>query len=157
MIDEDTHREIVEIKKELRDVRQAQDASIHLERDKWVSLLDSVIGNNSEMARLLLLIDGVRSTGDLNKLSGVSRMTCWRWLDKLERFGVIMKLDKTEGGKMIYKVSKWYRILRLDDYLRNKFSIYEDKTVTSTEASIQQQDSGNNVSPETNTTENQNP
>jgi len=156
MIDEDTHREIVEIKKELRDVRQAQDASIHLERDKWVGLLNSVIGDNREMVRLLLIIDGVRNTSDLNKLSGASRMTSWRWLDKLERSGVIMKLDKTDGGKTIFKVSKWYRILRLDDYLRNKFSIRDESTLVSTEQSIEQQGDGNNVGPDTEASENQN-
>lgn len=155
MIDEDTHREIVEIKKELRDVRQAQDASIHLERDKWVNLLDSVISGNKDMARLLLLIDGVRTTGDLNKLSGMHRMTCWRWLDKMEASGIIMKLDKIDGGKTVYKVSKWYRILRLDDYLRNKFSIYEERTQAS-EASIEQQGVGNNVNSGADTNQNQN-
>lgn len=119
--DDDTHREIVEIKSELKEVRQTQDSEVHLQRQKWEDYLDEVIDDNERTVKVLLLVDGSKSARQLITESGIPQPTCWRILTKLERQGVVMKLDKMEKGSPIYKVARWYRILRLDDYLRKKY------------------------------------
>ena len=47
----ETHREIVEIKKEVRDIKQTLDAQIHQDREKWESLLHKTLRNNTDLHR----------------------------------------------------------------------------------------------------------
>ncbi|MGH9877823.1 MAG: hypothetical protein ACREBU_01870 [Nitrososphaera sp.] len=128
--DDDTHKEIVEIKSELKEVRQTQDAGVHLERSRWESHIERVIDNNEKLANLLLLVDGTKSGKRLSSDSGIHYVTCWRMLGKLEREGIIMRLERTENGSPIYKVARWFKILRLDDYLRKKFPQLDAKKDT---------------------------
>jgi hypothetical protein len=148
-IDDDTHREIVEIKSELKEVRQTQDSEVHLQRQKWEDHLERVIDGNKRIVKVLLLVDGSKSAKQLITESGIPQPTCWRMLTKLEREGVVMKLDKMEKGSPIYKVARWYRILRLDDYLRKKYLQMngEQKSLISSVTENPVEDSnGNNTS-----------
>jgi hypothetical protein len=118
----DTHKEIVEMKNEIKDLRQTDDARIQHERPQWEAHLDKVINGNEKLARLLLLIDGTKSRTKLEKASGLNQVTCWRWLEKLEAKSVIVRLEQTDRGSPIYKVAKWYKVLRLNEYVESKLS-----------------------------------
>jgi predicted transcriptional regulator len=119
---EQTHKEIVEIKKEVRDIRQTQDAQIYQDREKWEALLDKTVDDDAEMMRVLLAVDGLKSAKDIEKETTIYQMKCWRLLNKLDRAGVISKLEQTKKGSPVFITSRWYRILRLDEKVQKKYS-----------------------------------
>jgi hypothetical protein len=153
--DDDTHKEIVEIKSELKEVRQTQDSEVHLQRKKWEDHLDSVLDDNIRMVRLLLLVDGTKSGKRLLAESVIPKVTCWRMLNKLENGGVIMKLDKTDNGSPIYKVSRWFKLLRLDDYIRKKYPQADGEKEATTTETIEQQGADSIGNSESSASENQ--
>ena len=118
----EVHKEIIEIKREVREIRQAQDAIFHQDRKKWEDHLFKVVQNNSDALRVLLAIDGTKSAKDLEKECGLKRMKCWRILHKLENGGIISKLEETKKGSLIYIKRRWYMVLRLDDQVSKKLS-----------------------------------
>lgn len=126
----ETHKEIVEIKNEVRDIKQTQDAEIHQNRAKWEKLLFDTLDDNSEMMRVLLSVDGAKSAKDIEKETRIYHMKCWRLLDKLERNGVIFRLEATKQGSPTYLTSRWYRLLRLqDDVQRKVMSLPQEEQV----------------------------
>jgi len=118
----ETHREIVEIKKEVRDIKQTLDAEIHQNRNKWEDLLYRTLPNDVDSMRILIMIDGTKSAKEIEKECGVYPMKCWRVLDKLERSGIIFKTEETKRGSPVYAKSRWYRILRLDEKVQERLS-----------------------------------
>lgn len=117
-----THKEIFEIKREVKEIRQTQDAEIHHSRQKWENYLFELLQNNSDLMRILLAIDGTKSAKDLEKECGLYQVKCWRILDQLQRGGVIYKLDETKKGSPVYMKSRWYIVLRLDDKVQKKLT-----------------------------------
>ena len=118
----ETHREIVEIKKEVRDIKQTLDAQIHQDREKWESLLHKTLRNNTDLMRVLLAVNGVKSAKEIERECAIYHMKCWRYLNKLEQNGIIFKTGETKRGSPIYAKNRWYRILRLDENVRKKLS-----------------------------------
>jgi len=118
----DTHKEIVEIKKEIKDIKQTQDAEIHQARHRWDELLHKTLEDNVDMMRVLLAVDGTKSGIEIEKECGIYHVKCWRLLDRLDRNGIIFKLEETKRGSPIYFKSRWYRILRLDDEVRKRLA-----------------------------------
>jgi len=118
----ETHDEIVEIKKEVRDIRQTQDAQIYQDREKWEALLDKTVDDDTDLMRVLLAVDGLKSAKDIEKETTIYQMKCWRLLSKLERAGIISKLEQTKKGSPVFIKSRWYRILRLDEKVQKKHS-----------------------------------
>ena len=116
----ETHKEIVNIKKEITDIKQTQDAAIHRERPSWEELLFKTLDSNQDMMRVLLAVDCLKSAIEIEKECGLLHVKCWRLLDKLDRAGIIFKLDDTKQGSTVYCKSRWYRILRLDDEVQTK-------------------------------------
>jgi predicted transcriptional regulator len=118
----ETHKEIVEIKKEVRDIRQTQDAQIYQDRAKWEELLDKTVVDDVDLMRVLLAVDGTRSAKDIEKECAIYQMKCWRLLNQLERKGIISKAEETKKGSPVFVKSRWYRILRLDEKVQKKYS-----------------------------------
>jgi predicted transcriptional regulator len=118
----ETHEEIIEIKREVREIRQTLDAAIHLDRQKWEEPLLKFLQNNSDMMRVLLAIDGNKSAKDLEKECGLYQVKCWRILDKLLRKGIINKLEETKKGSPIFMKTRWYTVLRLDEKVQKKLA-----------------------------------
>jgi len=113
----EAQREITEIKREVQEIRQAQDAQFHQNRQKWEDYLLKSIGKNENAIRILLAIDGTKSAKDLEQETGIYQVKCWRILDKLQKDGIIFRLPETKNGSPIYAKSRWYRVLRLDDLI----------------------------------------
>lgn len=118
----ETHKEIVEIKKEVRDIKQTLDAEIYQNRNKWEELLNETLGNDLDLMRVLLVVDGSRSAKEIEKVCEIYQMKCWRLLNKLERSGIIFKTGETKKGSPVYAKSRWYRILRLDEKVQKKYT-----------------------------------
>jgi len=119
---EETHNEIVEIKKEVRDIRQTQDAQIYQDREKWEALLDKTVDDDDDLMRVLLAVDGLKSAKDIEKETTIYQMKCWRLLNELDRAGIVSKLEQTKKGSPVFIKSRWYRILRLDEKVEKKYS-----------------------------------
>jgi predicted transcriptional regulator len=118
----ETHKEIVEIKKEVRDIRQTQDAQIYQDRAKWEELLDRTLVDDVDLMCVLLAVDGTKSAKDIEKECSIYQMKCWRLLNELEREGIISKAEETKKGSPVFVKSRWYRILRLDEKVQKKYS-----------------------------------
>jgi predicted transcriptional regulator len=118
----ETHKEIVEIKREVRDVKQTQDAQIFLERMKWEDLLEKALDDDTELMRVLLAIDGMKNAKEIEKELSIYQVKCWRLLNKLEREGIVQKAEETKKGSPVFVKRRWYRILRLDEKVQKKYS-----------------------------------
>jgi hypothetical protein len=116
----EAHKEIVEIKKEVREVRQTQDAGIYRERRDWEKLLWDTVGENRNLMRMLLVINGSKSKMEIETELNISHNMCWRLFDKLEAAGIISKLPETKNGSVIYAKLRWYNLLRLDDKIAQR-------------------------------------
>lgn len=116
----ETHKEIVEIKKEVKEIRQTQDAEIYHSREKWESHLFRLLNDNKDMMRVLVSIDGLKSATEIEIECGFYKMKCWRLLNQLEREGIIYKLEDTKKSSPIYAKARWYTVLRLDETVQKK-------------------------------------
>ena len=129
VLDPETHKEIVEIKKHIKEINQTIDVSIQHEREKYVKLLDEAINDDYETAKILLLVDGFRSRKEIQDASGAPQVRCWRKMDRLASKEVTMPLEETKNGSPVYQHSRWFKKLRLEDYVRSKYLKEEQKVV----------------------------
>ncbi len=126
----EAHKELVEIKKEVRDVKQTQDAQIYLERRKWEELLEKALNDDADLMRVLLKVDGMRSAKEIERELSMQQVKCWRLLNKLEKEGIIQKAEETKKGSPVFATRRWYRILRLDEQVQRKYSLLALPSVT---------------------------
>ena len=126
-MDPETHKEIVEIKKHIREINQTIDVSIQHDREKNIRLLDDAINDDRRTAEILLLVDGFRSRKDIQDATGIPQASCWRKLDRLVSKEVIFPLDETKNGSPIYQQSRWFQKLRLEDHVRSRYLKVETK------------------------------
>lgn len=116
----EAQKEIIEIKREVREIRLTQDAEIYQSRKKWEDYVFRLLRDNADMMRVLLAIDGSKSAKDLEKECNLYQVKCWRILDILQREGVIYKMEQTKKGSPVYSKSRWYKVLRLDEKVVEK-------------------------------------
>jgi|SRR5208282_4141249 len=126
----ETHKEIIEIKKEVRDIRQTQDAQIYQDRTKWEELLEKTLDDDVDLMRVLLVVDGTKNRKDIEKETMIYQMKCWRSLHKLEGAGIISKAEETKKNSPVFTKSRWYKILRLDDKVQKKYSSLNAEAAT---------------------------
>lgn len=119
----EAHKEIIEIKREIREIRQTQDAELQHDRQRWEDLLFKLLKDDSDAMKVLIAIDGNKSAKDLEKECGLYQMKCWRILNRLEKGSVIFKLEETKKGSPIYIKARWYIILGLDEKVQKKLSL----------------------------------
>ena len=145
-MDSETHKEIIEIKRDIRELRAGQDAEFHHNREKYEKLLDEAIGNDKRIARILLEIDGFQSAADIERILGIPHKTCWRKFDKLLSKDVIYSTEASKNGSPIYQQSRWFKKLRLvniikEKYLKNEIMNEENSNVVSNTTTSQNQNS----------------
>jgi hypothetical protein len=129
-MDPETHKEIVEIKKEVKELRQAQDAEFQFNREKYENLIIEAINDDIRTAEILLLVDGFRSAKEIEKLTNTPQKTCWRKLDRLVSKDIIYPLEKSKKGSPIYQKQRWFIKLRLEDFIRNRY--FKDVPINAT-------------------------
>ncbi len=119
----DTAKEIVNIKHDIRDIKQSQEADMHLNREKYEKLVYDALFGNPIRVKIFLTVDGTKSGKEIQNVVGGTQPTVWRALDHLVSCGVIVVLDQTKGGSPIFDKPRWAKNLRIDDYVRKTFSI----------------------------------
>lgn len=120
-MDPETHKELVEIKRDIRELRAGQDAEFHHNREKYVTLLDEAIEGDFRTAQILLEVDGFKSAAEIERKTTIPHKTCWRKLDKLLSKEVILSSDESKSGSPIYRHSRWFTKLRLEEYVKSKY------------------------------------
>ena len=105
-------------------------------RPKYIEQLDDAI-YNERVAIVLLTVDGFKSRKEIQDVTGMPRQTCWRMIDSLLSKDVIFSLEESKNGSPIYEQARWFKKLRLEEYVRSKFitdnapkSQSEDSNVT---------------------------
>jgi len=119
----DTAKEIVKIKHEVQDIKQSQEADMHLNREKYEKLVSTTIAANLTRIKVFLEVDGMKSRKEIQDIVGGKQPTVWFAIDHLERHGLIIDLGQTKKGSPIYGKPRWVKTLRIDDYVREKFPI----------------------------------
>lgn len=120
-MDSETHKEIVEIKRDIRELRAGQDAEFHHGRDKYEKLLDEAIKNDKRTAKILLEIDGFQSAKEIQEKLGIPQQTCWRKFDRLLSKDIIFSSEESKNGSPIYQQSRWFKKLRLEEQVKSKY------------------------------------
>ena len=120
-MDPETHKEIVEIRKDIGELRQAQDSSFHIDRHKYQKMVDDGIDNDNRAALVLLAIDGSKSVKEIQDTLQIPQKSCWRKFDRLEAEGVIYRTGEQKKGSLVYKQQRWFSRLRLADYVTEKY------------------------------------
>jgi len=132
----ETHKEIVEIKKEVKEIRQTQDAEIYHSREKWEGHLFKLLDENADLMRILLAVDGLKSAKEIKTACGFYQVKCWRLLNQLERDGIIYKLEETKKSSPIYLKARWYVVLHLDEKVEKKLQNQTQQAAPPTESQI---------------------
>jgi predicted transcriptional regulator len=123
----DTAKEIVKIKHDIADIKQSQEADMHLGREKYERLVSNTLAGNTTRIKVFLEVDGVKSRKEIQDVVGGKQPTVWFAIDKLEQNGLIIKLEETKSGSPIYAKPRWVKTLRIDDYVRKNFPIQTPK------------------------------
>ncbi len=139
----DTAREIINIKRDIREIKQAQEVSVHFNREKYERLVSDALTGNPTRVRIFLEIDGIKSRKEIQEKVGGKQPTVWRAIDHLEKNGLIYPLEETKGGSPIYAKHQWVKTLRIDDYVREHLPIQQTKA---SENESQSRDSNNQQS-----------
>ncbi len=124
----EAHKEIFEIKREVREIRQTQDAQIFLDRQRLEDHLFKLLDDNSRLMKVLLAIDGFKSAKEIERECSLPTMTCWRMLDKLQKEGIVTKLEETKKGSPVFVKARWYAVLRLDEKVQKRLTLRESLT-----------------------------
>lgn len=119
-MDPETHKEIIEIKRDIRELRAGQDAEFQYNRKKYEDLLEEAI-DEERTAIILLEIDGFQSAKDIERKLRIPQKTCWRKLDRLLGKNVIFPSENSKKKSPIYQQSRWFKQLRLEQYVRSKY------------------------------------
>lgn len=130
----DTAKEIINIKRDLREIKQAQEVSVHFNREKYMRLVEDALAGNPTRVSVFLEIDGIKSRKEIQEKVGGKQPTVWRAIDHLEKNGLIYPLEETKGGSPIYAKHQWVKILRIDDYVREHFPIPQQTKVSEDES-----------------------
>ena len=119
-MEKDTHKEIVKIKRELKDLRETVDLSLVLKPEDLIDYVKGVLGRSKDRVRVFLAINGKDSLKEISKkLPGVNVPRCSKHLEKKR---LVYKLD-IPGRSFVYGKPHWARVLNVDDIIRNEYGI----------------------------------
>ncbi len=119
----DTAKEIVKIRHEITDIKQSQEADMHVGREKYQKLVGETLDNNVTRIKVFLEVDGLKSRKEIQDAVGGAQPTIWRAIDHLSSHGLIFALEQTKGGSPVYDKPRWVKTLRIDDYVRKTFPL----------------------------------
>lgn len=123
MLEKNTHKEIVNIKREVKDLRETVDFLL-LRPDDPVEYVKSILGKSKDRARVFLAINRRDSLNEIKKkLPGVNVPRCSKYLEKKK---LIYKLD-VPGRSFVYGKPHWAHVLNMDDIVREEYGITDDE------------------------------
>lgn len=115
----ETHKEIVTIKAEIKDIKATQELNIRLNQARYISYVDKVIGNSMERVRFFLAVNGARTLMEISRKTHIKPPNVSRAKKILEKEGLIYKLP--DSG--IYAKPRWVQVLNIDEHIQQKFRI----------------------------------
>ncbi len=77
MTDDVTHGEILKIKKEIIDIKQAQEIDMQRNREKYTKYVSEILSTESR-AKVFLEVDGLKSRKEIENHIPFSQPTVWR-------------------------------------------------------------------------------
>ena len=125
----ETAKELLKIKQDIIEIRQSQEVSQHINRDKYEKLVSDTLTGNSMRVRVFLEVDGIKSRKEIQEKVNGTQPTVWRTIEHLNSHGLIYDTERTKGGSPIYAKPQWAKTLRMDDYVRLNFPITQTKAV----------------------------
>jgi len=119
-----THKEIVKIKQELKDLRETVDLSLVLKPEELIDYVKSVLGRSMDRVRVFLAMNGKASLKDIaKKVPGVNVPRSSKFLEKKR---LIYKLD-LPGRSLVYRKPHWAQVLNIDDIVQKEYGITDDE------------------------------
>jgi len=122
MSDINTHREIVEIKTDVKDIKTTQELELRRNKQQYIEYVDSVIGDSRESALVFLAMNGKNSLKEIAQKTQLKQPNVTRGKRRLEENGLIYLLGGS-GNNRIYGKPRWISILHIDDHVKKKFGI----------------------------------
>lgn len=123
MILEKTHKEIVNIKKELKDLRETVDFLL-LMPDDPIEYVKQVLRKSKDRVRVFLAINGRDSLREIaKKLPRINVPRCSKYLEKKK---LIYKID-VPGRSLVYGKPHWAHVLNIDEIVREEYGITDDE------------------------------
>jgi len=123
-MEKDTHKEIVKIKSELKDLRETVDLSLVLKPADLVEYVKKVLGRSMDRIKVFLAINGRDSLKDISKkLPGVNVPRSSKLLEKKR---LIYKLD-VPGRSLVYRKPHWAQVLNIEEIIRKEYGITKDE------------------------------
>jgi hypothetical protein len=122
-MEKDTHKEIVTIKRELKDLRQTVDLSLLLNPDELIAYVKKVLGRSRDRVRVFLSINGKDTLKDISeKLPGVNVPRSSKFLEKKK---IIYKMD-IPGRSIVYSKPHWIQTINVDEIIRKEYGITDE-------------------------------
>ena len=119
MLEKNTHKEIVNIKREVKDLRETVDFLL-LRPDDPIEYVKSVLRRSKDRVKVFLAINGRDSLREIaKKLPGVNVPRCSKYLEKKK---LIYKLD-VPGRSFVYGKPHWAHVLNIDEIVREEYGI----------------------------------
>jgi len=114
----------VELKHDVRDIKSTLDAQFYEEHVKWEKRVLDTVGDDQEIMKVLLTIDCIKNAKQIETEVGLKQYKCWRIMNRLERKGIIFKLEETKQGSVVYCKSRWYKLLKVDDLVEKRLGSF---------------------------------
>lgn len=116
----DLYEEVRKIRKELEDVKQAQENDWLLNRSRYERLVEDVLAGKTLRIKVFLAVDGFKSVMEIKNDVQAPHTTVWRVFKHLEKGGLIFKIG-SKSKSPIYAKKRWAQVLHIDDYLETKY------------------------------------
>ena len=122
-MEKDTHKEIVKIKRELKDLRETVDLNLLLNPKEKVDYVKEVLGRSNDKIMVFLAINGKDSLKDISeKLPGVNVPRSSKFLEKKR---LIYKMD-VPGRSIVYSKPHWIKTINVDEIIRKEYGITDE-------------------------------
>jgi len=119
----DLHKDIKEMKWRLESLDSTQNLMIRADRKKYLEVAKAIFGDSKQRALIYRNVDGKRGQAKLAKDLGIDKGNLSRHLQKLREGSLIEVVTIERDGSVVYKKSKWYKLLRIDKWLDEEFPI----------------------------------
>ena len=117
----DTAKEIITIKRDIKDIKQSQEADMQFKRADYEKLVSSVLKGSVIRVKAFLEVNGQKTMKEIQDNIGENQSATSKAFDKLEEYGLILKTEESRNRSPIYAKPRWANLLRMDDYVRRNF------------------------------------
>jgi len=142
----DTAGEIVKIRREITDIRQSQEADMHVNEEKYRKLVYDNLSGKPFVAKVFLAVDGLTSQKEIGENLKAKQPNVSTAIDFLVSKGFIVSMEQTKNRSPIYGKPRWAKALRIDDYVREFTSETEEQPLDQQKVQSSTGDSNNQQS-----------